>query len=1797
MRTFALKTQLKRKLAAYYNRKRGFGVCARASRKGKFVSICGNFPSGIGRLFSALGRVCFAFLMMKLRANISTSLSLARFARVALWSAGVLTIVLFSYGIIPAPAGNFFETKKASAAIGFDASSTWKNQASTTKTSANSISTTTFITTGGSNYVLIATVQSFDTSATDKVVSGITVGNPDCTTGNSNMTLSTTTVTGSVRTEIWYLVNPTTNADRCVTANFGGIVTQSSIAVVALTGVDQSTPIDAKKSANGSSQTPSLTITTATNNAWVIDAMVAGGNGAATVGGGQNQITNLSAGNSHRAGTSYVGPISPAGSNQTMSWSIVTSKDWATAAVALKPAAESFTVGGNAYENDGTAALEACDSSTPNISLVVASSTTALGSKYSVSCDNSSGAFSFSAMNPVDASTTLIVYIDGVASTYGASILIYSGSGNVTGFNIRGSTTIVQHSSDGPVRPRDLDMYDNDMDADLPYVVTASQGLTFEQDVRFIVGAGDKFLATSTASTTPGGTFAKGGDVVIESGATLDMSTYSLTVGGNLMNHGTFTSASGGVVIFNGTRGGGNSFDFGSGSVMGLTINGAAITASTSIDVAETLTVNASKTLTVRSGYYLSANSGSTVTLSGTINGTGTTSFSGGVTIPTSGTLSSNVRVNVANSDSTVPARTYGANLELVNLDASATRNITLGAGTITVSGNLHIRGDLSNTLNVLGTPNYPTLNVSGNALLGTAVGVSPDEYIYTGTGTWTFSGNVDVLGATVYASSSHTFVMDGTSKTFSSGGSGFDNMTFSGSVNLLSNASSTGNVTLSGTVTGGYSFILNGASKTLNPGSNAVRGLMVNGSYTLSSNDLTVGTTTFTPNSSFTVDTGRIMTATSTMILNTSSGLTGNGTTTFGTSAYSCANATSTGATGSIGTNVQLDATAGNCHLPYGIFSKNVEVYSNSASAARTVEMMDGWIDIRGNLYVNAANSQNITLSGTANNPSITVNNLNFFGAGGGSKIIQSGTGGWEAYGNVALSGGTFTATAGHRFIITGSGATFDSGGNSLYDFQVATTTSGGTVGSTTITTSDLSVSNLLAIYGSLEVGNGRVLTSGTGGTINLTGTLHGAGTTTIQNSTLGGLGVVNANIRFDASNSSLEMSSRTFGGNVEIYNGSANNVVVTMRVPALSTGSLIFSQLYSSTTAPEYDWTNPSFATSSNNNYATVDNSGFNGITSETLFATSSTVSIPSGATIYGVKIEIEKRMANAVSDKIDSRVSLVKAGVITSTNRAEKLQYATSDRYSIYGGDTDLWGLSLAPLDINAVNFGAAFSTVCANGQYCPITANEVRVDHIGATVYYSGSQAGTTTVSGHLILNAAGAGNIALSATSTSQRLQAATTTFIGAAAGQEQLYMGTSTWTFTRDLDISNGLFVATTSTTTIAGNFTNSGGTFTHNNGTVVLNGDAQQTVTGNATGTSAFYNLTITNNSGTNGTTSPSVIFTDAASTTNLFTISTASVKVRFAAGKNYTFQNVSWNGAAAGTRIMFRSSSSGSQYFLYIPGTQFDVSYIDFMDASACNSSTIVASNGTNADSGNNSCISFGTTVLTLRNYQWWGNDNAVQPLSPKDGLNTAISTVDSGGLVRLRIDVAVSSSALTAEAQKFVLQYKLLGSGCSAAESWSLVGNATSSEAWRFYDNAGPSDGNAITTALLDSTNILGTYEEIITFTNPSAISAGLAGEWDLSLYNGGGTAGATYCFRAAKTDGSSISALDAYTNYPQLTIVAVTLGSGGGATGFVAPSETPATGATTQSGGGGTEGGDGGGSGTTGGTGSGGGEGSP
>lgn len=225
----------------------------------------------------------------------------------------------------------------------------------------------------GSNTLLLVLVEWYN--STSVTISGVTYAG----TSMTQLRTDTVTVTGSttLTTAIYYLVAPTSGTNNIV-ASFSSLVS-AQLAGLSLTGVDQSSPIDAHNGTTGSTSSLSISVTSVADNAW--GASIGGDQPGRTLttGSSQTEIFNGSSGNSVAA-AGYKGPFSPAGS-QTFSYSANASGVWAISAVTIAPAAVtnlSLSVFDSSTVSESTTLLEIHKISTSDSSSVTESTSIVL---------------------------------------------------------------------------------------------------------------------------------------------------------------------------------------------------------------------------------------------------------------------------------------------------------------------------------------------------------------------------------------------------------------------------------------------------------------------------------------------------------------------------------------------------------------------------------------------------------------------------------------------------------------------------------------------------------------------------------------------------------------------------------------------------------------------------------------------------------------------------------------------------------------------------------------------------------------------------------------------------------------------------------------------------------------------------------------------------------------------------------------------------------------------------------------------------------------------------------------------------------------------------------------------------------------------------------------------------------------------------------------------------------------------------------------------------------------------------
>ena len=182
--------------------------------------------------------------------------------------------------------------------------------------------------------------------------------------------------------------------------------------------------------------------------------------------------------------------------------------------------------------------------------------------------------------------------------------------------------------------------------------------------------------------------------------------------------------------------------------------------------------------------------------------------------------------------------------------------------------------------------------------------------------------------------------------------------------------------------------------------------------------------------------------------------------------------------------------------------------------------------------------------------------------------------------------------------------------------------------------------------------------------------------------------------------------------------------------------------------------------------------------------------------------------------------------------------------------------------------------------------------------------------------------------------------------------------------------------------------------------------------------------------------------------------------------------------------------------------------------------------------------------STAYTQNRYQLYKDNNLLNPTTVWDGLaenapmTSANERVGGGDVVRLRMNVTVSGSALSANNTSFSIQYAELpsGSSCSALTNWAPVGAKGGDVTFRLA-NTSQGDSTTITSTLLSDSNVGGLLSELNpSATNPNAVTVSQKVEYDWPIeYASARFSNATICFRMVE---GSATTFATYTQYPQI-----------------------------------------------------------
>jgi hypothetical protein len=164
-----------------------------------------------------------------------------------------------------------------------------------------------------------------------------------------------------------------------------------------------------------------------------------------------------------------------------------------------------------------------------------------------------------------------------------------------------------------------------------------------------------------------------------------------------------------------------------------------------------------------------------------------------------------------------------------------------------------------------------------------------------------------------------------------------------------------------------------------------------------------------------------------------------------------------------------------------------------------------------------------------------------------------------------------------------------------------------------------------------------------------------------------------------------------------------------------ATTTPTAATSVLYPGTGAGT-SWTNPSYIGVDDGNYATINAINVTSM----LYGTNYGFNIPTGATINGIKVEIEVKSSSGGNSNFSTTTGhLTKDGTNPAGSTASSnWNLTTSDVIYVWGSASNLWGTTWTAEEINASGFGTYFSFSNSSGMIATFSVDFYRI-----TVYYT------------------------------------------------------------------------------------------------------------------------------------------------------------------------------------------------------------------------------------------------------------------------------------------------------------------------------------------------------------------------------------------------------------------------------------------------------------------------------------------
>ena len=454
---------------------------------------------------------------------------------------------------------------------------------------------------------------------------------------------------------------------------------------------------------------------------------------------------------------------------------------------------------------------------------------------------------------------------------------------------------------------------------------------------------------------------------------------------------------------------------------------------------------------------YMTANS--SITVPGTINGTGILNIQENCVLSGTGTISALIMFRAQTMNLTIPNRPYLGPV-ILDHDGAGSPTIYFGTGTYNFAGNVVIDYRLhaadTNTLFVDAATSSPTINIAGNLSDSSGLANTVGGYfVNMGSSVWTVMGNVNVTSGTWALGNSTMTIMGDVNNSSSTFAANWSSVTIYG--NIIT--SGTWNYNAETLTMAGYNKILFNGSDGMNIANLVISSKTTRSGQThmSSSKSLTVG-----PNAIFQLNQYFYSYSPSVVTINPTGSVTG-------ASTWIMYPGDTFPSTGTITSQVEFRSQSANAVIPARNYGNGVQFTNYNASGSTyTFTIGAGTLTIVGVLALSSqAAGQNI-IDFQTNAPYVSVSTVSAPSTAYGTQVMNLGSSTWNIQGYVTVSSNAYTINASSSIISMGGNFTLSSGTWNAESSSMSVATFTMSSGTYTASSSTLYVNGDFITYGS---------------------------------------------------------------------------------------------------------------------------------------------------------------------------------------------------------------------------------------------------------------------------------------------------------------------------------------------------------------------------------------------------------------------------------------------------------------------------------------------------------------------------------------------------------------------------------------------------------------------------------------------------------------------------------------------------------------------------------------------------------